>query len=426
MNRRDFLKLAGLAGLTVIPGSSAIGGGEVGGPLPEPHAYEGTFWVFVNAGGGWDPTSLCDPKGRANDMDPDPMNMYLSSDILSAGNIQYAPVGGNDAFFQKYFQDLLIINGLDMQTNGHDSGSRHAWSGRLVEGFPSLAALVAATAGPELPMSYLSFGGYDLTAGIVARTRSGNTNALGRIAYPERIDPQNADDRFHSVKADELIQQARDGRRATQELSASLPAEQIAMSQMFTATDGANELKLLQQYLPDMLDQTNPIRRQAQVALAAYRAGICVSVNINTGGFDTHGDHDNLHIPRLQLLLEGVDAIWEEAALQQVADNMIVVVGSDFGRSPGYNANNGKDHWSVSSMMLMGKGISGNRVIGATTDRHQPLAVDPSSLAVSESGVRIEPQHVHYELRKLAGIADGPFASMFPIVPTQPLSGLLG
>ncbi|PRQ09892.1 DUF1501 domain-containing protein [Enhygromyxa salina] len=426
MNRRDFFKLAGLAGLTLIPGSSAATLGGVAGQPQTPRAYAGTFWIFVNAGGGWDPTSMCDPKGRANEMEVDPMNMYLSGDILSAGNISYAPVGYNDTFFQKYYQDLLIINGLDMQTNGHDSGSRHVWSGRLIEGFPSIAALVAANSGPELPMSYLSFGGYDETAGLVARTRSGNVNALGRIAYPDRFDPNNADDRFHSVKAGELIQSARDGRRTTQELTATLPAEQIAMNQMFTATDGANELKLLQQYLPAELANDNQLRRQAQVALAAYRAGISIAVNLNVGGFDTHGDHDNQHIPRLASLLEGVDAIWQEAEAQQVADNVVVVVGSDFGRTPGYNPNNGKDHWSVSSMMLMGKGIKGNRVVGGSTDRHQPLKVDPNSLALSESGVRIEPQHVHYELRKLAGLDGGDFAAMFPLNPPQPMSKLLG
>ena len=424
MNRRDFFKLAGLAGLTLIPGASATAEGGI--IPPTPRAYEGTFWIFVNASGGWDPTMLCDPKGRANEEEQDPVNTYLTSDILTAGNINYAPLGYNDTFFQKYYQDLLVINGLDMQTNGHDSGSRHTWSGRLVEGFPSIAALIAANAGPELPMSYLSFGGYDLTAGLVARTRSGNTNALGRIAYPDRVDPQDANNRFHSTRAAELIQEARDGRRATQELTASLPREQVAMNQMFTATEGANELKLLQQYLPAELATDNVLRRQAQVALAAYRAGISISVNLNMGSFDTHGDHDNLQGMRLTTLLEGIDAIWQEAEAQQVAENVVVVVGSDFGRTPSYNANNGKDHWSVSSMMLMGKGISGNRVIGATTARHQPLLIDPQSLGVSESGIRVQPQHVHHELRKLAGIADGEFAQMFPLTPDQPLDGLLG
>jgi hypothetical protein len=299
MNRREFFKLASLAGLTVIPNLSIANPGGYAGPPALPAAYEGAFWIFVNAGGGWDPTLLCDPKGRASAEAIDPVNMYLTDEILTAGNIEYAPIGYNDVFFQKYYQDLLIINGIDMQTNGHDSGSRNTWSGRLAEGYPSLPALIAANFGPELPMSYLSFGGYDATAGLVARTRAGNVNALGRIAYPERVDPNDADNRFHSVKAEELIKQARTGRHDVQLAKALLPAENRAMSAMFTAATGANELKLLQQYLPAELATDNEIRRQAQVALAAYRAGICISVNLNTGGFDTHGDHDNQHIARM-------------------------------------------------------------------------------------------------------------------------------
>lgn len=426
MNRRDFFKLAALTGLTAIPAATLAGAGRSLAPLPQtPRSYDGTFWMFVHANGGWDPTLLCDPKGRLGEDDPDPMNMYMQDEILEAGPFKFAPIGYNQVFFEKYQQQLLVINGMDMQTNGHDSGTRHAWSGRLIEGFPSLAAMIAGYYGPELPMSYLSFGGYDLTAGLVARTRSGNVNALSRIAYPDRIDPEDANSIYHSVKARELIQQAHDGRRATQELSTMLPQEQHAMNRYFTSTDGSNELRLLQQYLPEELASDNPIRRQAQVALAAHKAGISIAANINYGGFDTHGDHDNRHIPRMQTLLEGIDAIWEEAEALDVAQNLVVVVGSDFGRTPGYNANNGKDHWSVSSMMLMGKGIAGNRLIGETTHRHQPFNVDPNSLQVSDNGIRVEPQHVHHELRRMAGLLDTDLATMFPLVPTDELSTLL-
>ncbi|MCA9681826.1 MAG: DUF1501 domain-containing protein [Myxococcales bacterium] len=424
MNRRDFFKLAGFAGLAVIPASTMAGRG-VRPSNPGQRAYQGPFWIFVNASGGWDPTLLCDPKGRANEEAVDPINMYFTDEIGQAGAINYAPIGYNQTFFDKYYQDLLIINGIDMQTNGHDSGSRHTWSGRLVEGFPSLAALVAAQNGPELPMSYLSFGGYDFTAGLVARTRSGNVNALGRIAYPDRIDPNDANSSFHSATAAELIAATREGRRADQLAGAGLPAEHAAMSAMFTATDGANELKLLQEYLPDTFGD-NPIHRQAQIALAAYRAGIAISVNLNYGGFDTHGDHDNSHQARLATLLEGIDLTMEEAGLQGVADNVIIAVGSDFGRTPRYNDNNGKDHWSVTSMMLMGPGITGNRVVGASTPDFTPETINPGSLAVDSGGVRIEPQHVHYALRDLAGLNGSSFATMFPISPSAPLSGLLG
>ncbi|EDM75632.1 Tat (twin-arginine translocation) pathway signal sequence domain protein [Plesiocystis pacifica SIR-1] len=426
MDRRDFMRLAGLAGLALVPGAShhaRAGWATSGKPPTSNHVYEGPLWVFVNASGGWDQTMLCDPKGRENEEELDPVNNYFTDEIGSAGNLLYAPVGYNEVFFQKYYQDLLVINGIDMQTNGHDSGSRHCWSGRLVEGFPSLAALVAAQADPGLPMAYLSFGGYDLTAGLVARTRSGNVNALGRIAHPDRIDPNDPGSNFHSSAAQELITQARTGRREHLLVEAGLPAEREAMSQMFTASGGANELKLLQEFLPDTLSD-QPIHRQAQVALAAYRAGICASVNINYGGFDTHGNHDDSHSARLYTLMEGVDLLMQEAEALGVADKLIVVMGSDFGRTPTYNDNNGKDHWSVSSMLLMGQGISGNRVVGATTHKVQPLTVNAGSLALDEGGVRIRPEHIHAALRDHAGLGED-LAARFPLNPAESLA-LLG
>ncbi len=135
--------------------------------------HDGPFWVLVNAGGGWDPTSLCDPKGRRNEETPDPMNMYFTGDIGEAGRLRYAPVGNNAYFFDKYFRELLVINGIDSQTNGHSAGTRHTWSGRLPEGHPSFGALLAASTAPEKPMAMLTNGGYDFTAGLIGPSRVG-------------------------------------------------------------------------------------------------------------------------------------------------------------------------------------------------------------------------------------------------------------
>ena len=167
--------------------------------------------------------------------------------------------------------------------------------------------------------------------------------------------------------------------------------------------------------------------RQAQVVMAAYRAGICVSANLSIGGFDTHGDHDQNHFPRLQELMEGVDFILDEAEkYPETAGNAGVVVGSDFGRTPGYNSGNGKDHWSITSAILAGKGIQGNRVVGASDAGHTPLGVDPNTLAIQETGgSRITPAHVHDALRKLAGIDESELAASFPLTNTEsmPLFG---
>jgi len=186
MERRDFLKLASSAGLALAFPSLIPSRAEA--------AIDGPLFVFIHADGGWDPTSLCDPKGFLSESEENPMNKsYAAADIGNAGNIRFAPVGGNQAFFEKHHSKLLVVNGIDTETNSHDSGTRNTWSGRLGEGWPALSALIASVVAKSKPMAFLTAGGYDYTAGLVAPTRTGNLGALTRLAYPNRTDPNNPD-----------------------------------------------------------------------------------------------------------------------------------------------------------------------------------------------------------------------------------------
>ena len=405
MHRRTFLKAAAAAGLAV---AAPIALSPREARAQSTGLFDGPYWFFIHAAGGWDPTSLMDPKGNANGM-----NRYDTAAIEMAGNISYAPLEFQQEFFQKHFQRTMIVNGIDMSTNGHEQGTRYTFSGRLNEGHPSLAAVIAAANGPALPMAYITNGGYDVTNGIVAPTRAENVDTIPRIAYSNRIRP-DGDETFHSDYAMERIKAAADERLAADQQRVALPHVRSAMAALHTARLGEAELKDVLQYLPTDMGG-NGLQDQAAVALAAFRAGLGVAVNMRRGGFDTHGDHDNNHIPRLADVLRAVDFIWTQAETMGIADKIIVVVGSDFGRTPGYNGGNGKDHWSVNSMMLMGAGIPGNTVVGASDEGHRPLMVNPQTLALDENGVRIRPEHVHFALRKLAGVERGPFALQFPL-----------
>ena len=191
MDRRDFLRIASWTGLTcVMP--------AVVDPLrataqTSATGYNGTYWIFMHAGGGWDPTHLCDPKGRTNENENDPMGRFLKSDIRTAGNINYAPLGGDmlalDGFFQSHYQRLLVINGMDTGTNGHDQGTRGTWSGRTAEGHPPIGALIAATHGPNLPMPLIGYGGYLDTQGVTNAVPLGDGGLLHNLAHPSRPDP---------------------------------------------------------------------------------------------------------------------------------------------------------------------------------------------------------------------------------------------
>ncbi len=113
MQRRDFIRLAGAASLSVLaPPAMAVPSKD---SIFRPSSlYDGPFFVLVNAGGGWDPTSLCDPKGTLDseegNANSNPMNRsYLARDIPTAADapIPYAPVGGSAAFFEKYASKLV-------------------------------------------------------------------------------------------------------------------------------------------------------------------------------------------------------------------------------------------------------------------------------------------------------------------------------
>jgi len=94
------------------------------------------------------------------------------------------------------------------------------------------------------------------------------------------------------------------------------------------------------------------------------------------------------------------------------------VIGSEFGRTPGYNSGNGKDHWSVSSMMFMGRGIKGGRILGSSTHRHSAKKVNATTLDNDDNGIEITYAHINKALRKLAGIESNKLITQY-----YPLSG---
>jgi uncharacterized protein (DUF1501 family) len=114
--------------------------------------------------------------------------------------------------------------------------------------------------------------------------------------------------------------------------------------------------------------------------------------------------------------LAGIDYLISKAEELKIRDKLVIVIQSEMGRTPNYNKGNGKDHWSVGSIMFMGTGIKGNRVIGATNDQQFLVPVNPRSLASdNEHGVRVRPEHIHTALREFAGVNKHEFSKRFPL-----------
>jgi len=402
MERRDFLKLASLAGLAVVVGPTNSKEAEAAEP------YTGPLWLMINAGGGWDPTSMCDPKGGLGPDDPKAVNrLFTTAEIQTIGAFQVPPPNNGplsqiNQFFQDHYQNLLVINGIDTQTNSHDVGSRTTWTGSLTDGRPAFAALLAAAYGATLPMGFITNGGYDNTAGIVPSARVGNIDAIQRAAYPNVLYPPDNPETFHSDITSGLIAKAREDRHNAVVAKQRLTRIKKNMNTLYAARTGSNELKKLLDYLPDLDAFQTDIGRQAAFAMAAYQADICVAANLDIGGFDTHGQHDNNQLPQLAELLAGVGEAWSQAGAV-IGGNVRILVGSDFGRTPMYNDGDGKDHWNITSMLMMGTGIPGNKLFGVSDPVHNAVSINEAGVE-DPNGFTLHPGHIHIQLRKLAGI----------------------
>ena len=160
------------------------------------------------------------------------------------------------------------------------------------------------------------------------------------------------------------------------------------------------------------------MQTRAQLVVTAYRAGIGLAGNLTSDGFDTHGNHDVTHDAAMRDLLTLVNTVWEEAERQDVADRMVMVIHSDFGRTPNYNGQAGKDHWPITSMILVGASVPDFRVVGLTDEWHRPIPLDADTLGaadVAEEGVTIRPEHIHRSIRRFLGIEGSQMDLMFPL-----------
>jgi hypothetical protein len=101
----------------------------------------------------------------------------------------------------------------------------------------------------------------------------------------------------------------------------------------------------------------------------------------------------------------------------RIADRLVVCISSDFGRTPEYNDDGGKDHWPIGSAIFMKRGAPwADRVVGATDAGHNALAIDPQTLApVGNGGIVLRPKHVQAAYRALAGVEAHALSQRFPL-----------
>jgi hypothetical protein len=408
MKRRDFLKRFAGAGLAVA--APALGWREASAAV-EP--YVGPALITVFAPGGWDHSSFCDPR-----QNPAVNHWANTAPAGSAGNLRYAPMAENAEFFAKHYQRMLVINGIDLQTNGHDAASLTQNTGSL-SGLPMTNALFAAVKGAGLPMPWLIDGGETANQGVQPFTRVPSDTQMRQLANPNQKDATRLFFRQSDISIIEKYRRER--LELLRSAPAALPYTLRKLNELEEARTSRGLMDQLAAALPatiDTLDLKGGSDAKISTVhriLVAIKSGICVTASLGVrGGFDTHSAHDVNHAASLTELTRTLDYLWTKAEEMGIADRLVVHVTSDVGRTPYYNANDGKDHWSLgSSVIMMNNQPWTNRVVGLSGPEHQKVNIHPDTLLEDANGVRLQTAHVHRALRTLLGIAGEPLALKF-------------
>ena len=184
------------------------------------------------------------------------------------------------------------------------------------------------------------------------------------LAFPEGINELRGNKRLEAL---EKINGRFSGKSTDQRLQATETsiddAVRLMRSPALDAFEFANvPAKDLTRY------GNTPFGRGALLAKRLVEKGVRF-VQVDRGGFDTHSnnflalrDHGEVMDPALASLVE-------DLAASGLLSKTLIVMLSEFGRTPTINKDGGRDHWaSVFSCFMAGGGIKGGNVVGSSDE----------------------------------------------------------
>jgi len=377
----------------------------------------GLKYIFVFNHGGWDPTRVL----AATFANPN-VDMEASAQLGSFGDLKFVDHSSRPSvrtFFTRNASRSLILNGVMVRSIAHEICTQIALTGSTSGLAPDWPAILAATGGGDYALPHLVLSGPSFPAQYgYAVARSGDQGQLDELLTGEAIErsPETLDGLpqiSESVIDRYLV------RRAAAKRDAALGLERQLMNDYYDSHDKMTRLKSVR-YMMDF-QSGGGLPDQARVAVDALSIGLsrCVSLS-HPGqlfGWDTHAQNDANQSPLWEGLFDGLnelmtllDATPGQSAAT-LAEETMVVVFSEMGRTPQLNAADGKDHWPYTSVLMVGGGVAGGRVIGGFDDQYYGELVDPNSGEVTDTGQVLSSEVIGATLLAAADIDPGQFVS---------------
>jgi hypothetical protein len=155
-----------------------------------------------------------------------------------------------------------------------------------------------------------------------------------------------------------------------------------------------------------------PFGRGCLAARRLIEVGVrCVEVTLD--GWDTHANNHELVKKRLTILDPAFSALLKDLRERKLLEKTVVACAGEFGRTPTLNPAAGRDHWPNGfSVALAGGGIRGGTVVGKTDPEGKNEVVDPVTVgdlhATILTAVGIDPSRINQTpIGRTVKFADG-------------------
>ena len=161
MDRREFFLNTAKASGVMLPWWGML-------PITAHAQVASKILIYYHTDGGMVNDMFLDPS-------PDPRyNLYSRARLAipGSGNIRIAPAaaGTNIAFLNRFRDQMLVVNGINTQTNSHEDGQIASGTGKLMMGYPHLSELHAAKYAAAAPAGWMVRDGGTLSTGVYPAT----------------------------------------------------------------------------------------------------------------------------------------------------------------------------------------------------------------------------------------------------------------
>jgi hypothetical protein len=275
----------------------------------------------------------------------------------------------------KHMHRLALVRGVNTSEDDHGKGTTIMMTGRRPEPgieYPHLGAVAAKLLGGEdrelpghiqiLPGGGGGFGSQDAAflGPKYASVRLGDGKPPASLLRPAGL-TESADQKREDLRR-KLNERFAASRRSA---ATDAYVESFDQAERVFRKAGVFDIEKEDPRTADRYGR-HDFGRHLLLARRLLEAGVTY-VNVRHSNYDTHHENFDFHIEQLGEFDRPFAALLDDLADRGMLDTTLVVVMSEFGRTPRINDRYGRDHWSKAwSVVLGGCGIVGGAVVGKT------------------------------------------------------------